>query len=94
MTITGLDRAQAHYDNMEPPDPGECSCQRWRCWDCGAQYDAPGTCPDPTCNDQPGPTTLAELDDAYLLESVGLAAVDCPSHGGCTCGDDRCPNCQ
>jgi hypothetical protein len=94
MSITGFDRAQAQYENMEPPYEAECSCLKWRCWNCGVQYDAPGTCPDTDCNEQAGPATLAELDHSYLMESVGLAAVDCPAHGGCTCGDDRCRECN
>lgn len=98
MTMTGLDRAQAAYDAMEPPEAPECFCNRWLCYHCGGTYDQPGTCPDMACAssaeaDREGPRTLAELDDDYLLREPDLVAAGCPAHEGCTCGDERCREC-
>lgn len=92
MTITGLDRAQAAYDAMEPPEGRECYCLRWRCEVCETQYAGPGACPDPDCREE-GPASLAELDDDQLWNGPALVREDCPEHGGCQCGDERCREC-
>lgn len=93
MTITGLDRAQAAYDNMEPPAERECYCLRWRCENCLVQYGEPGVCPDPDCREAGAPQSLAELPGDYLWEGRALVREDCPEHGGCQCGDGRCRVC-
>ena len=40
--MTALDRAQAHYDAMEPPEPDVCP-------KCGDELDAEGVCQDEDC---------------------------------------------
>jgi hypothetical protein len=80
MTITGFDRAQRAYENMEAPSSGDCPCLEQEihvCAGCGEDWNEP-TPPDTDriCCTEPERTLLPE--DA-LLEDFPLDS--CPEHG-------------